>query len=108
MLPSFMASCEEMVQKWDKLLIDSAADSCELDVLPEFQNLTGDVIARAAFGSNLEEGKLLFSLQRKQGQLLLQSLMNLNSLWLRCCLELRTTFHVLLYLSNKFKDFEIN
>ncbi|EEF44378.1 cytochrome P450 CYP72A219 [Ricinus communis] len=81
MLPFFMASCEEMVEKWDKL-IDSAG-SCELDVMPEFQNLTGDVISRAAFGSNLEEGRLLFSLQRKQGELLLRSLINLNSLWSR-------------------------
>ncbi|KAF2283278.1 hypothetical protein GH714_043630 [Hevea brasiliensis] len=82
MLPSFMASCEEMIEKWDNMM-DSSAKSCELDVFPEFQNLTGDIISRAAFSSNLEEGRLIFSLQRKQAQLLLQSLFNLNSLWSR-------------------------
>ncbi|KAJ9177097.1 hypothetical protein P3X46_012349 [Hevea brasiliensis] len=81
MLPSFMVCCEEMVEKWDKLL--SSANSCELDVLPEFQNLTGDIISRAAFGSNLEEGRLIFSLQREQGKLLEQSIFNFNSLWSR-------------------------
>ncbi|EEF44380.1 cytochrome P450 CYP72A219 [Ricinus communis] len=83
MFPCFMASCEEMVEKWGKLIDSGSGDSSELDVLPEFQNLAGNVISRAAFGSNLEEGKLLFSLQRKQGELLLQSLINLNSVWSR-------------------------
>lgn len=82
MLPSFMASCEEMVEKWEKL-IDSSANSCELDVFPEFQNLTGDVISIAAFGSNLQEGRLIFSLQRKQAALFLQSIFSLNSIWSR-------------------------
>ncbi|WCJ30841.1 Cytochrome P450 CYP72A219 [Euphorbia peplus] len=78
MLPSFMVSCEEMVEKWEKLIGDEG-DNVELDVLLEFQKLTGDIISRAAFGSNLEEGKLIFSLQRKQGKYLLQSLLSLTS-----------------------------
>ncbi|XP_050208247.1 cytochrome P450 CYP72A219-like [Mercurialis annua] len=81
MLPSFMASCEEMIEKWDNLI--GSAEYYEVDVMPEFQDLTADIISRAAFGSNLEEGKFIFSLQRKQGQLFLQSLFNLNSIWSR-------------------------
>ncbi|KAF2283482.1 hypothetical protein GH714_010480 [Hevea brasiliensis] len=61
MLPSFMVCCEEMVEKWDKLL--SSANSCELDVLPEFQNLTGDIISRAAFGCTHQH--LLLDLYQK-------------------------------------------
>lgn len=95
MLPSFMASCEEMVEKWEKL-IDSSANSCELDVFPEFQNLTGDVISRSAFGSNLQEGRLIFSLQRKQAALFLQSIFSLNSIWSRCSKEM-ILIHINLY-----------
>ncbi|KDP24085.1 hypothetical protein JCGZ_25742 [Jatropha curcas] len=81
MLPSFMASCEEMIEKWDNLV--GSKEFYELDVMPELQNLTGDIISRAAFGSNIEEGKFIFSLQRKQAGLYLQSLYSLNSLWSR-------------------------
>ncbi|KDP24086.1 hypothetical protein JCGZ_25743 [Jatropha curcas] len=78
MLPSFMASCEEMIEKWDNSV--GSTGFYELDVQTEFQNLTGDIISRAAFGSNLEEGKLIFALQRKQGELFLLSLFSFNSL----------------------------
>ncbi|KAK8285176.1 hypothetical protein V6Z12_D08G206900 [Gossypium hirsutum] len=52
--------------------------SSEVDMSVEFQNLTGDVISRAAFGSNFDEGRLIFLLQKEQGRLFLQSQMKIN------------------------------
>ncbi|KAJ4975697.1 hypothetical protein NE237_000803 [Protea cynaroides] len=72
MLSAFYTSSDEMVSKWEKLL--TLDGSCELDVWPELQNLTADVISRAAFGSSYEEGKRVFKLQDEQAKLLVQSL----------------------------------
>ncbi|MFQ6627123.1 hypothetical protein Gotur_004694 [Gossypium turneri] len=52
--------------------------SSEVDMSVEFQILTGDVIPRAAFGSNFDEGRLIFLLQKEQGRLFLQSQMKIN------------------------------
>ncbi|CAN6539599.1 unnamed protein product [Malus baccata var. baccata] len=46
---------------------------CELDVAPEFRNLASDFITRTAFGSNCEEGKKIFELQKKQAVLVLEA-----------------------------------
>ncbi|KAK9285115.1 hypothetical protein L1049_024300 [Liquidambar formosana] len=90
MLPAFSICCDEMIEKWDKLL--GSAGSCELDVLLEFQNLTGDVISRAAFGSSFEEGRLIFLLQNEQGQLLIRSQYNIRFPWLSISLQKTTPF----------------
>ncbi|KAF8408951.1 hypothetical protein HHK36_005021 [Tetracentron sinense] len=70
MLPAFYKSCGEMVSKWEKLVL--VEGSCELDVWPELQNLTGDVISHTAFGSSYEEGRRIFQLQNEQAMLFIQ------------------------------------
>jgi cytochrome P450 len=72
MLPAFAACCVDLVQRWESLVTDGAA--CEVDVLPEMQNLTGDVISRAAFGSSYLEGRRIFQLQGEQVELVVQAM----------------------------------
>ncbi|KAL5856696.1 hypothetical protein ACOSQ3_004154 [Xanthoceras sorbifolium] len=81
MLPAFSTCTEELIVKWEKLV--SSDGGCELDVSLEFLNLTGDVISRAAFGSNFEEGRLIFLLQKEQGKLFLRTQLNMSLPYLR-------------------------
>ncbi|KAK4854265.1 hypothetical protein QYF36_021272 [Acer negundo] len=64
MVPAFSSCCVDLINKWKKSI--SASGTCEIDVAPEFQNFAGDVIARTAFGSCFEEGKMIFELQKEQ------------------------------------------
>ncbi|CAN6446433.1 unnamed protein product [Victoria cruziana] len=68
MTPAFVASCEELVKRWDKAA--AAQGSRELDVWEELQVLTSDVISRTAFGSSYEEGRQIFNIQKEQLKLL--------------------------------------
>jgi len=61
MLPAFSTCSDELINKWENLA--GLDGSFELDVWPELQNFTGDVISRAAFGSSYEEGRRIFQLQ---------------------------------------------
>lgn len=66
MLPAFSACCDELVSRWVESVKSSDDGWCELDVWPELQNLTGDVISRTAFGSSFLEGRRIFQLQAEQ------------------------------------------
>ncbi|PSR92933.1 Cytochrome P450 CYP72A219 like [Actinidia chinensis var. chinensis] len=72
MLPAFDLSCGEMMCGWEKMV--SASGSYELDVWPYLETLSGDVISRTAFGSNYQEGRRIFQLQKEQAQLTIQAL----------------------------------
>ncbi|XP_024932549.3 cytochrome P450 CYP72A616 [Ziziphus jujuba] len=63
MVPVFTISCGKMMEKWERMV--SLQGTCEVDMWPEFQKLTADVISRAAFGSDYEEGKKIFELQKE-------------------------------------------
>ncbi|XP_065016022.1 cytochrome P450 CYP72A616 [Musa acuminata AAA Group] len=72
MLPAFCACCSDLMSRWENLV---GSEACyELDVWPEFQSFTGDVISRTAFGSSYEEGRRIFQLQAEQAELFIQSI----------------------------------
>ncbi|XP_059433014.1 cytochrome P450 CYP72A616-like [Corylus avellana] len=72
MIPAFTTSCSKMVERWQKMA--NPQGPCEVDIWPELQKLTADVISRAAFGSNYEEGKHMFELQKELITLVLESM----------------------------------
>ncbi|KAF3685202.1 Cytochrome [Capsicum annuum] len=67
MLPAFQLSCSEMVSEW-KEAVSAKGGSCDLDIWPDLERWTSDVISRAAFGSNFEEGRKIFELQKEQAE----------------------------------------
>ncbi|KAI3722966.1 hypothetical protein L2E82_34214 [Cichorium intybus] len=75
MIPAFHLSGSKMLGKWEKMV--SSKELCEVDVWPDLQALTSDVISRTAFGSNYEEGIQIFDLIRKQGVLTMEALQSL-------------------------------
>jgi len=72
MLPVFSTCCIETVTRWENSM--PSEGSSEIDIWPEFQNLTGDVISRTAFGSNYQEGRRIFQLQGELAEHLIQSI----------------------------------
>ncbi|KAJ0637739.1 putative secologanin synthase [Helianthus annuus] len=70
MAPAIHLSCTEMIDRWRMLL--GREHSYELDVFPYLQTLTSDVISRTAFGSNYEEGRRIFELQKEIVPLILE------------------------------------
>ncbi|RWR96162.1 cytochrome P450 CYP72A219-like protein [Cinnamomum micranthum f. kanehirae] len=72
MLPAFSTCCSELVNRWELLI--GSKESYELDVWPELQKLTADVISRTAFGSSYIEGKQIFQLQSERALLVSKAL----------------------------------
>jgi cytochrome P450 len=72
MLPAFSTCCDELVDRWENSTGPNG--SFELDVWPEMQNLTGDVISRAAFGSSYQEGRPIFQLQSELAERLMKAI----------------------------------
>lgn len=70
-----MTSYSILIEHRKKLA--SLHGTCEVDVWPEIQNLTRDVISRAALGSSFEEGRDIFELQREHITLTLEALQTL-------------------------------
>ncbi|KAM3289910.1 hypothetical protein P3S67_018199 [Capsicum chacoense] len=82
MLGAFSHCTEGMISKWDKQT--GSTGYCELEIFQEFLTLTGDILSKAAFGSNFEEGKLIFSLLREQYELIFTAKLAINVFpWLR-------------------------
>ncbi|KAH7651911.1 11-oxo-beta-amyrin 30-oxidase protein [Dioscorea alata] len=69
MVPAFSSSCVELIRRWNKMIPDEGY--MELDVRPEVQNFTQEVISRTAFGSSYEEGRRIFQLLTEKLQLIL-------------------------------------
>ncbi|TVU35807.1 hypothetical protein EJB05_17731, partial [Eragrostis curvula] len=67
MLPAFTTCTTELISRWEESM--GPAKEKEIDVWPELQDLTGDVISRAAFGSSLSEGRRIFRIQSEQIQI---------------------------------------
>ncbi|XP_049414333.1 cytochrome P450 CYP72A219-like isoform X1 [Solanum stenotomum] len=67
MLHAVHLSCSEMVSQWEEA-VSMKESSTELDIWPYLQRLTSDVISRTAFGSNYEEGRKIFELQKEQAK----------------------------------------
>ncbi|CAN4103505.1 unnamed protein product [Withania somnifera] len=67
MLPAVHLSCTEMVNQWKEAVLVKGT-SCEVDIWPYLQRLASDVISRTAFGSNYEEGRKIFELQKEQAE----------------------------------------
>ncbi|KAK1406407.1 hypothetical protein QVD17_41704 [Tagetes erecta] len=75
MVPAMCLSCNEMIKRWEASFLNEQV--LDINVFPDLQTLTGDVISRTAFGSNYEEGRKIFELQKEIGLILMNVLQTL-------------------------------
>ncbi|KAJ8526536.1 hypothetical protein K7X08_029013 [Anisodus acutangulus] len=71
-IPTIAESCAFMIGKWMKSV--SPEGTSEIDIWPEFQELTGDIISRTAFGSSFQDGKNILELQKELQQLVIEAM----------------------------------
>ncbi|KAI7724469.1 hypothetical protein M8C21_005690, partial [Ambrosia artemisiifolia] len=71
MFPAFYVSCSELIPKWGEMIGEDGVG--EVDVWPDLQMFTSDVISRTTFGSYFEEGRKIFDLQNEQAKLVLKA-----------------------------------
>lgn len=64
-----------LIGKWMKLV--SCGGTFEIDIWPEFQELTGDIISRTAFGIKYNEGKKILKLQKELQKLVIETMQTL-------------------------------
>jgi len=72
MIPTIAESCTFTIEKWMKTI--SPEGTSEIDIWPEFQQLTSDIISRTAFGSSFEDGKKILELQKELQQLVIEAM----------------------------------
>ncbi|XP_060188634.1 cytochrome P450 CYP72A616-like [Lycium barbarum] len=72
MIPTIAESCAFMIEKWMKSI--SPEGTSEIDIWPEFRDLTGDIISRTAFGSSYEDGKKILELQKELQLLVIEAM----------------------------------
>lgn len=82
MIPVFAVSCGEMIEQWKRMV--PLQGTYEMDIWPEIQKLSADVISRAAFGSTYEEGKRVFELQKELLVLTFEAMTTLYIPGFRC------------------------
>ncbi|KAH6775514.1 hypothetical protein C2S52_013075 [Perilla frutescens var. hirtella] len=74
MVPAIGLACANMINKLQGMVSGTEQGWCEIDIWPFLENLTGDVISRAAFGNSYEEGRRIFQLMRERVKLGMQLL----------------------------------
>lgn len=77
MLPTMEICCDIMIRNWEEMVAKTG--SAEVDVYSSLNSLSGDVIARTAFGSSYEEGKRLFKLQEELVSLAFQGIRSMSN-----------------------------
>ncbi|XP_077242639.1 cytochrome P450 709B1-like [Tasmannia lanceolata] len=74
-----MAACtSSMLDRWQDLVIQDKGQCKEIEMNMEFQELSANIICHTAFGSNFNEGKEVFEVQKKLQQLAAASTIDVN------------------------------
>lgn len=82
MVPVMFTCWSEVISKWEKLI--GSKNSSEIDVWPELQDATADVIARTGFSTNYKDGMRIFHLQREQAELVIKATQTIYVPGFRC------------------------
>lgn len=75
MIPVFVQCSAVLIKNWKESM--DGEGSLEVDVWPEFQDFTGDVISQTAFGSNYESGREILKLQKELLKLVVEVMQSL-------------------------------